>query len=186
MNLKCITLELGRIINLSTKQQLSENNMSNIEQPRVKLAYVDLIAFLELNKNKKVNTILEEAKAMCASKGSSMAKTFLKNDEGETIAIYCYYFKAWMPLCDVEFGKKASTASGYNTMCKSGVSNWSKQQRTAKKANEELLAKLESGELQVSDLEAERAAIEADRKLIVDCNEIGFDTVEAVLAHCED
>jgi hypothetical protein len=71
-----------------------------------------------------------------------------------------------MPLSDVEFGKKASTASGYNTMCKEGVSFWTKQQRVAKQRNEALLTKLESGELEVKDLEAERAAIEGERKEI--------------------
>lgn len=132
----------------------------------IKVAYKDVIAFLEANQNKKVKTILDELKELCSSKGSSIGSTFLKDDDGNTTAIYCYYFKQWMPLSDVEFGLKASTASGFNTMCKEGVSFWTKQQRVAKKSSEELLDKLSNGELLASDLPEAREAIEVERKLI--------------------
>ena len=99
-----------------------------------KKAYIEIIKFLEANSNKKVSTILSEVKAMTQSKNSSNVegRTFYKDDEDNTIAIFCYYFKKWMRLDEVEFGLKANTASGYNTMCKVGVSNWTKQQRVAK------------------------------------------------------
>lgn len=154
----------------------------------VKKAYVELIAFLEANSNKKVSTILEEAKAMCTAKsacGSDTGKTFIRDSDGEVVAIFCYYFKVWMPLCDVEFGAKKATASGYNTMCKSGVSNWSKQQRAASKATAELLAKIASGELKPADLEAEQVAIELARKAVVECTEVHFQTSAEVLAYLE-
>lgn len=152
----------------------------------IKKAYVELIAFLEANSNKKVSTILAEAKEMCEAKNSSMSDTgttFLKDEDGEVTAIFCYYFKKWMPLCDVEFGAKKNTASGYNTMCKSGVSAWTKQQRVAKKAGEELLTKVGSGEIAVEDIKAEQAKIEETRKAIIDCEEINFDTSEEVLKY---
>ncbi len=154
----------------------------------IKKAYVELIAFLEANKNKKVNTILAEAQAMCESKNSSASDTgttFLKDENDEVVAIFCYYFKKWMPLCDVEFGAKKNTASGYNTMCKEGVSRWTKQQRVAKKANEELLSKVGSGEVAVEDIKEHQEAIEVSRKFIEEpsTSTIYYDTSEEVLKY---
>ena len=156
----------------------------------IKKAYVDLVAFLEDNKAKKVSTILEELKAMCESKNGSMSDTgttFLKDEHGEVIAIFCYYFKRWMPLCDVEFGAKKNTASGYNTMCKSGVSLWTKQQRVAKKAKEELLDDLSDGTIEVSELPELQKSIEHCRKRIVACEEeVSFETSNEVLKYLAD
>lgn len=157
----------------------------------IKKAYVELIAFLEANSNRKVSTILAEAKEMCEAKnsgGSETGSTFIKDANEETVAIFCYYFKKWMPLCDVEFGKKASTATGYNTMCKEGVSNWTKQQRKAKVANTELLDKVASGDIEVTDIAEHKANIEAERKSIVEFSEptLQFDTAEDVLAYINE
>ena len=152
----------------------------------IKKAYVELVAFLEDNKAKKVSTILDDIKAMCEAKnssGSDTGTTFLKDEHDEVVAIFCYYFKKWLPLCDVEFGKKANTASGYNTMCKSGVSAWTKQQRVAKKANEELLAKVGAGEVAVEDIAKYQAEYEADRKAVVECDEVNFETSDEVLKY---
>lgn len=135
----------------------------------IKKAYVEIIALLEANSKKKVSTILEEAKLLCESKnagGSELGSTFVKNDEGETIAIFCYYFKAWMSPSEVEFGHKANTASGYNTMCKEGVRNWTKQQRVAKTDKEKLLQLIADEELAVEDLAGELLTVETNRKLI--------------------
>ncbi len=154
----------------------------------IKKAYLEVIAHLEANKNRKVSTVLDEIKAMCEAKnsgGSEIGKTFLKDENGETIAIYCYYFKKWMPLCDVEFGLKKSTASGYNTMCKEGVSHWTKQQRVAKKSKEQLLERLTNDELDVADLANEQDIIEALRKVVVESDDkaFHFETADEVLAY---
>lgn len=136
----------------------------------IKKAYVELIAFLEENKTKKVSSIIEELRVMCEAKNASSSDTgttFLKDDEGVVIAIYCYYHKCWEPLSHVEYGAKKGTASGYNTMCKEGVSCWTKQQRIAKQSKELLLDKLSSGELELIDLQHAQDEIEVKRKEIV-------------------
>ena len=136
-----------------------------------KKMYVELVTFLENNSDKKVKSILDEVRQMCESKntgGSEIGTTFLKDTNGHTIAIFCYYFKKWVPLSHVEVGTKINTASGYNTMCKEGVSNWTKQQRVAKNEGEELLAKLSDGSLLVEDLGTARQEIESRRKAIVE------------------
>lgn len=155
----------------------------------IKKAYVELIAFLEANEGKKVKTILAEVKEMCEAKNSSMSDTgttFLKDENDEVTAIFCYYFKKWMPLCDVEFGAKKNTASGYNTMCKSGVSAWTKQQRQAKKELEVLLGQVGNGEVTVEQLPEVRAELEAARKRIIKCEEINFATSKEVLAYINE
>ena len=106
----------------------------------IKKDFVALIAFLEENKNKKVSTILEEAKLMCTKKTND--KTFETDSEGNVTKVFCYYHKQWEDVSECEYGPKKNTASGLNTMCKVGVSNWTKQQRLAKKAKEALLTNI--------------------------------------------
>ena len=154
----------------------------------IKKAYQEIVALLEANENKKIKTLLPQIIALCEAKnggGSEIGKTFLKDEDGEVLAIYCYYFKKWMPLCDVEFGAKKSTATGFNTMCKEGVSNWTKQQRVATKAKEGLLEQLTSGDLEAVDLPAAQEAIEEARKAIVASSEdqFHFETADEVLVY---
>lgn len=154
----------------------------------IKKQYEELYAFLEANKNKKVSSIMADVIAMMSSKsgGSDIGKTFLKDEEGNVIAVYCYYHKKWEATSVADYGTKANTATGLNTMCKEGVSSWSKQQRTYKKANEQLLQQVAAGELSAEDLPAKMAELETDRKAIeVRSDEHGFDTAEEFTAWYE-
>jgi hypothetical protein len=132
----------------------------------IKKDFVDLIAFLEENKTKKVSTILDELKVMCSKKTND--KTFKVDDAGFVTQVFCYYHKVWEDVDTIEYGPKKNTASGLNTMCKEGVSNWTKQQRVAKKSREELLTKLGSGELTIEELPGAEALIEAERTKIIE------------------
>jgi len=124
----------------------------------VKKQYEELHAFLEANKAKKVATIMPQLIEMMQRKNnaSGQANTFIKDDEGEVIAIYCYYHKTWELVRDVAYGSKKGTATGYNTMCKEGVSNWTKQQRAKKQDEAGILNKVASGELAVEDIASEQ------------------------------
>jgi len=150
-----------------------------------KKVYVELVEFLEANKNKKVSTILEQVKEMTKQKVS--AKTSLTNETGEVVAIYCYYHKQWEILADVPYGKKASSTTGFNTMCKVGVSNWTKQNNAIKKVGETVLSKLESGEIGAADIADTKAKLIAEAKEInTDNMPEGFESTEAVLASLEE
>lgn len=138
------------------------DNMSN-----VKVMYKELYAVLEANKNKKVSTILPQLAEMMSKQTTAMESTLRYNDKNELTHIYCYYHKEWEAIVECEYGKKKNTKSGYNTMCKLGVSNWTKQQRAKKKAEGELLAKLSSGEITVEELPALQAEIAEAAKVIV-------------------
>lgn len=149
----------------------------------IKKQYEEIYAFLEANKNKKVSTIFDDVVALMQSKsgGSDIGKTFLKDAEGNVTHVYCYYHKKWEDVKVAEYGVKQNTATGLNTMCKEGVSSWSKQQRTYKKRNEELLTLISKGELSAEELPAQMELAEADRKAIeVRNDEHGFDSVEAI------
>jgi len=155
----------------------------------IKKAYIEIIELLEANENKKVSTILDEVRALCTAKrggGSEVGRTFHKNEDGETIAVFCYYFKRWMPTQVVDFGVKKNTASGLNTMCKEGNSLWTKQQRIAKNAKDQLLEDLSEGLITVEDLPARQEEIEEERNAIAEPSfETHYETLEECLAFIE-
>lgn len=150
---------------------------------QVKKAYQAIVDLLEANREVKVSKILDQVIAMTEAKAArSEGSTFIKNDKGETVAIQDYYFKRWMPLVGpgaVEFGAKAKTATGFNTMCKDGVSHWTKAQRDAKNASADLLKQVSAGAIKPADIAAHQAKIEEGRKAIAE-TALGFASEDEV------
>lgn len=131
----------------------------------IKKDYVELVNFLETNKNKKVETILDLVREMCSQK---VETTFKKDENGNVTHVFCYYHKVWEDVSQVEYGKKASNkATGLNTMCKVGLNQWSKQQRVAQKEKNELLEKMAKGEVSQEEFTQELDAIELRRNTII-------------------
>ena len=135
-----------------------------MKNSNVKKAFVELVELLEANENKKVSSIMPQILELVTSKAQT--KTFITNDKGEVVKVFCYYHKVWEDVSEHEYGAKASSASGLNTMCKVGVSNWTKQQRVAKQAKADLLERVANGE--EVDLKLELEAIEAARLEIIE------------------
>ena len=135
----------------------------------IKKAFQDVVAFLEDNENSKVKTLLPAIIEMCSAKsgGAGGAASFIKDAEDNVTHIKCYYHGLWEPVDAVEYGAKATSATGLSSMCKEGTSAWTKQQREAKKANVELLNKVASGDVDPTDIVAIQADIEAARKVVV-------------------
>ena len=129
-----------------------------------KKAFVELVTFLETNKDKKVNTILEQIKEMTAQKAN--LKTFINDEAGNVVAIFCYYHKQWEIIADVEFGKKASSSTGFNTMCKVGVSKWTKQNNAVKAVNLTVLEMLEAEEITTEEISSAKEKLVAEAKTI--------------------
>lgn len=152
----------------------------------IKKAFLPIVELLQANEGAKVSKILPQIIELASAKTArSEGANFIKNEAGETVAIFDYYFKRWMPLVGekaVEFGAKAKTATGFNTMCKEGVSLWTKQQREAKNALNALLGKVASGEVAATDIAAEQEKIENTRKEIAP-TELGFATIDEVNAY---
>ncbi len=129
-----------------------------------KKPFLELLAFLEENKDKKISSILDDVKEMTAAK--KHASTVLKNSKDEITHIFCYYHKQWEDVKVVEYGSKKSSATGYNQMCKIGVNTWTKQQAEAKKAKAQLLEDVGEGKVQVDEITANLAKIEKARQFI--------------------
>lgn len=143
-------------------------------------------AALEADPKVKVSAILPELEALMSAKsgsGGGKATTFHRNEAGEVTAVKCYYHGLWMDPRVAEFGEKKSSASGFNSMCKDGMSKWTKQNAAAKKAKEELLAKVGTGEVAADQIAGLLAQIEADREVIHPREDgYGFATLEEVQA----
>lgn len=151
----------------------------------IKKAYAGIVEFLKVNKDKKVGTILDEVIEMCSAKSAgSSATTINRNEEGVITHIRCGYFKRWLPVSHVEFGAKSGSASGFNPMCKEGISLWTKQQREAKKAKEELLNAVASGEVPADQIQTRLDDIEVARTEVF-AHPLGTETLEEALALSE-
>lgn len=153
----------------------------------IKKSMQEIYDILDANQTATVASVMPQLEALMSTKSRGAAKgesvrTSLRDADGNVVAIRCYYFKRWMPLVGdeaVEFGTKTGTNTGLNSMCKEGVSHWTKQQREAKEATAQILADVEVGTLDASDIAARREEIEAARQAIADTT-LGFETLEEV------
>lgn len=155
----------------------------------IKKAFTELHTLLATaSKGKKIDpAIFDQAVVLMSAKGSSGsgATTYLKDASGKPVAQKCYYFQRWMPLVGdkaVEFGKKANTATGLNTMSKVGAKLWTKQYNVAKKAKVELIDLVAAEKFAPKDLNAAMAKIDEDRAAIAETKD-GFAKLEEVKAY---
>ena len=129
-----------------------------------------IVAYLNDNSTKKVSTILDELTTMLESikltTSARMGRTYLVGQDNKVYAIYCYYHKQWELLSEVEYGSKVSSSHGYNTMCKQGVREWTRQQKNLKLLGNEILSKLENGELLVEEIADYKTAREESIRAI--------------------
>lgn len=126
----------------------------------VKKQFETIYNILKANEGKKLSKKLMDELTNCMiSKGGQ--KTFKLDDEGNVTHIFCYYHKEWEEVSSIPYGKKSSTAHGLNTMCKEGVSNWTKQQRRMKQEKDALLQQLLDGTILQEELQALTNDIEA-------------------------
>ena len=167
--------------------------MSDFSNVTYKKTFVPIMDILLADTTATIDSVLDQiapiaaAKQRGATKGES-AKNHLKDLEGNVVGIRCYYYKRWMPVVGaaaVEFGVKASSATGFNTMSKSGQSHWSKQHSLAKRELLNLFDQLEAGELAPEDISSAKQAIEDKRNEVVETEELSFDTIDELQEHLE-
>lgn len=146
----------------------------------IKKDFVAIVELLEANKGKKVKDILEHVLELTSAKTT---RTFFKNEANEVTVVYCYYHKKFEVVAKADYGQKAGTPSGLNSMCKEGINQWTKQQRIAKLARETLLNEVASGKVQASDLHLKLAEIDVEKSVIVARQDRhGFDSLDEALA----
>lgn len=145
----------------------------------IKKVFQPLVDFLEANRDSKVKTIIDGAIELCSAKaGGGGASTFIKDAAGKVTHVFCYYHKKWEEVGPVEYGAKASSPTGYNSMCKLGTSEWTKQQRAAKKASIDLLTNVGAGKVNPSDIVKHQEDINAAKAVIVPRPDgLGVDTL---------
>ena len=88
-----------------------------------------------------------------------------------------------MPLVGpnaVEFGTKASSTTGLNTMCKEGVRAWTRMNKARKELDSRILDMLMSGELAHDEVKGyKEGALEAINA--IEPTNLGYDTLEECL-----
>lgn len=156
----------------------------------IKKAYQPIMTILAANIGETLTQELyDEVEALTAAKqggGGGAATTFHRNDAGDVVAVRCFYHGLWMSPQVEEFGKKASSASGLNSMCKAGVSKWTKQQSQFKKAKEELLEQVAAGEVAPAEINDRLAELDEARQAVEPLESgYGFDSLEDCLADNE-
>lgn len=139
----------------------------------IKKVFTVISTILNANLSATVESLMPQLNEVMSAKtggGTSGGKgtTFQKSEDGTVTAVLCYYFKQWMDPRLVDFGTKAGSSTGLNSMCKAGVSAWTKQQAAFRKAKEALLDQVAKGELKPSDIDGELAKLEAARDAIID------------------
>jgi hypothetical protein len=165
------------------------HTITGVSKMAIKKAYQEIMSLLAANMDKKVKTIYEQVEALASAKtggGGTGATSFHKDEDGNIIALFCSYHGLWFRPSEVDFGKKASAASGFNTMCKDGMSKWTKQLSTFKKAKEQLLEDVGNGDVAATDIGTITATLQEAREAVVPMeNYPGYASVEDLLADAD-
>lgn len=155
----------------------------------IKKVFNELNTLLSTNQDKLVSELMPQLIELMSSKNASGSNgpTSYKDENGKVIAVFCYYHKKWELVADHEYGLKAGTTTGLNSMCKLGVNQWTKQQREFKKAQSALLVKLANGELEVGQLNEVQAELNAakDSIVFVESYPIAYDSLDDLLDSLE-
>lgn len=157
----------------------------------IKKAYEAIVKFMQDNDQKKVSTILPAIIDMCTAKRASSANTYIKDVDGQVVAIFDTFYKKWMALVGdeaVDFGSKAGSPTGFSNTCKEGNNEWTKLNRKRKNALASILDELKSGDLEPAGITDREVQIqkEFDAAIEAATTEKGFDTKEDVLEYLED
>lgn len=130
----------------------------------IKKGFIEVHQILIENSDMKVKDVIEQLMPIFESKQRD--KNHRTNENGQ-LEVFCYYHKEWENTEEIEYGKKANTATGLNSMCKVGTNQWTKQQREFKKAKADLLTQVANGELAIEDINEEIAKLEDAKNIIV-------------------
>lgn len=113
--------------------------------------------------------LIADVKALLVAKpvSSRRAKTYVElspaTSENEAVyANFCYYHQKWERTDVVAYGRKAKRATGLDTFCKEGCSQWTKRTKRIKNIDSEILEMLQKGEIAVEDMQSKKITLEAE------------------------
>jgi len=152
----------------------------------VKKVFQPVMTLLAANMGATVESIYAQVEALVSAKvggGGGKATNFHRAEDGTVVAVFDYAFKVWVDPRLVEFGPKAGTPTGLNTMCKAGVSAWTKAQNEFKKAKDGIVADLLGGKITADEAQDLIAKAEEARSATpeVPAEIQGFETLEDCL-----
>ena len=153
--------------------------MSNIKQQ-----YVSIIEFLQANQDKKVKTILPELIEQCGVQRTRNSDVTLY-DGDMLIAVFCGYHKKWELVSEIEYGIKAGTKTGLNSLCKEGNKHQAAQSRKYSEEAAKLADAMMNGELSIEDAKEEKKKLEEAKVAVIEHSSgttFSFDTKEEVFA----
>ena len=134
----------------------------------IKKPFTEIYNVLMANGDKKVEEVLPLLMSMMESKQRD--KNHRISADG-ILEIFCYYHKEWERVDQVEYGSKANSTTGYNTMCKIGVNNWTKQQRDFKEAKANMIDQVNEGIIDMADVSDHLEKLEAMKDKIIPLEE---------------
>lgn len=151
----------------------------------VKKQFKPLYDLLNTNRDKTVEEVLPSILELVAkAQGSRDSSVFHRNADGEVVAIKCYYHKLWMDPRIVDWGLKANTNTGYNNMCKDGVSKWTRRNNQLKALDASILDKVSSGEIEINKIEEVRTKLQAELNVIEPREDgYGFETLQECIEY---
>ncbi len=128
----------------------------------IKKDFIELVSFLEENKEKKVKTILPTIINMVeAKRGRTPSPECWVDDT--LIGKYCTYHDKWEPISQF----RQDNEGKYPSVCLFGSRARAKAAAAKKASEAALLEKVVSGEVSVEDLPAEKAAIDEQAATVV-------------------
>lgn len=156
----------------------------------IKKVFQPLMSLLAANMGSTVEAIYAQAEALVSAKvggGGGKATNFHRTEDGTVAAVFDYAFKVWVDPRLVEFGPKAGTPTGLNTMCKAGVSAWTKLQADFKKGKDAVVAELLAGKITADEAQEQIAVLEEARNATpaLPADIQGFETLEDCLNNSE-
>lgn len=152
---------------------------------KVKKSFQAIHNLLEQNKDSKIGDIWPQISELLETKstvGRGAAPQYKINEEGEVIAIMCYYFKKWFDPRIMPFGSKAGSKTGLSNMCKEGTKHFVTRNNDIKNVSATVLTSIIEGEIGPNDAEARKAELIAEAKIIKESTSVegypGFNTLE--------
>ena len=130
----------------------------------IKKGYTELYAVLSANEELTVAEVMDKLMPIMTAQHRNEAHYY---DEDGRLVVFCYYHKQYEHVDQVPYGSKKNTKTGLNTMCKIGTNLWTSQYNELKNAPGEILKKVQSGEVEVADMDAEMTKAEEYRLRIV-------------------
>lgn len=155
----------------------------------IKKTHLQLVELLNSNKELKVKDIMSKILILAETSSVKRTDTYILDVDNKVVAIHCWYNKQWLSLVGskaVAFGSKQNAVTKLNTMCKSAVNRWTKQQADFKKAQAALLNDVANEVIDIKTMKVKLKEAELARLATVLTEEHCFDKKADIIKYLQD